>query len=520
MRKLLLVLLLLASLSYAGFYTSEGGNVTELGLNGTERTIYWAGITGWMDPLAPFNPNYPIGYQPIGVSDIDSTYANGTWYGLPMIVTRSGFKPELSDIRSPTPADISTGGMFDNFTNFYGKDFTTFVDSPLFTFVGAITDTCTLGNQIFSCPRITLVGPTPLWLLVYDNGTHQEPVFVSNVTSTAGYNGTSFDFQYMVPVLDNYFFYIYPEECNITVWIDGTQTTTYPKTGVPYEVDFLVTYNNSAIPIPHALVRVTETNGRNLLYPNLYLGRNYSGRGYMFTNPSGNAVYALSPTRYNIPDSYNYETYVEVIYPAYCRQNMSVAIYNYLEPTYRSSLVNPSYGSQVKTSVQNMNSIASTASKWISAGKARDATFTVRTDGTVVGALPTLKVGAPNIFNITILDSGNPVNGTVEAEELDGLIIYVPAQPEKELYNNTGPFPSNETFMLMPTRYNNNANLTFFMYYNNTNFANITFTIDSVLEDPQPSEMTMDDPTNALIGSALQNINQVLSNIGKSISTV
>ncbi len=129
-------------------------------------------------------------------------------------------------------------------------------------------------------------------------------------------------------------------------------------------------------------------------------------------------------------------------------------------------------------------------------------------------------MGAPNVFNVTILDSGNPVNGNITVQELNGLIIYVPAQPEKELYNNTGPLPSNETFMLMPTRYNNNANLTFLMYYNDTNFANLTFTIDSVLEDPQPSEMTMDNPTNALIGSALQNINQVLSNIGKSISTV
>ncbi len=391
MRKLLLVLLLLASLSHSEIYVSEGGNVSALSINGTERTIYWAGITGWMNAAAPFNPNYPIGYESIGVSDINSTYANGTWYGLPMIVTRLGFKPELSDIRPPTLADISTGGMFDNFTKFYGLDFLNFTDSPLFTFLGALSATCQLGNQNFSCAQITLTGPTPLWLLVYDNGTHQEPIFIANVTNTTGYNGTTFAFQYMVPVQDNYFFYIYPEECNITVFIDGTKTTTYPKTGVPYDVEFLVTYNDSLIPIPHALVRVTENNGRTLLYPNLYAGRNYSGMGYMFTNPSGNAAFALSPTRYNIPDSYDYEVYAEVIYPAYCRTNMSLTNYHYLEPTYRSSLVNPSYGSQVKTSVQNMNSIASTASKWITAGKARDATFTVRTDGTVVGFFQPLK---------------------------------------------------------------------------------------------------------------------------------
>lgn len=520
MRKLVLVLLLLASLSFADSYVSEGGNVTPIDLNGTDRTVYWAGIVGWMNASAPFDPYLPIGYEQVGVSDINRTYANGTWYGDPMIVTRLNFRPDLSDIRPPTLADISTGGMFDNFTRFSGKNFTNFADSPLFTFVGALTDICRLGSQNFSCARITLVGPTPLWLLVFDNGTHEEPIFISNVTSTTGYNGTNFDFQYMVPVLDNYFFYIYPEDCNITIWIDGVETTAYPKTGVPYAVNFLITYNGSTVPIPNAFVRVTENNGRNLLYPNLYAGRNYTGRGYMTANTNGEAVFALSPTRYNVPDSYGYTSYVEVLYPSYCRQEFTIVAYEYLDPTYRSSLVNPAYGSQVKTSVQNMNSIASTASKWISSGKARDASFTVRTDGTVVGSLPTLKVGAPNIFNITVLDSGNPVNGTMTVEETDGLIIYAPAQPEKDLLNNTGPFNSNDNFMLMPTRYNNNANLTFFMYYNNTNFANLTFTIDSVLEDPAASEMTMDESTNALIGSALQNINQVLSNIGKSISTV
>jgi hypothetical protein len=266
-------------------------------------------------------------------------------------------------------------------------------------------------------------------------------------------------------------------------------------------------------------VRVVEENGRDILSPNLYPARVFAGSGYSTADIGGNAIYALSPTRYNVPDSYNYSVYVEVISPAYCRKNLSIASYHSLTPTYRSSLVDPAYGSQVKSSVQNMNSLASTANKWIYARKMRNASVTVTTAG-AVGAMPTLKAGAPNYINITVTDAGNPVTANLTVRETDGLVIFVPAQPGKDLYNSTGPFYSNETFLLIPTRYNNNANLTIFVEYNGTSVANLTYNIDTVLADPAPSEMDMDDYTNALIGSALQNINLVLSNIGKSISTV
>ena len=149
----------------------------------------------------------------------------------------------------------------------------------------------------------------------------------------------------------------------------------------------------------------------------------------------------------------------------------------------------------------------------------RNATATVTTAG-VVSPLPTLKAGAPNWFNITILNGGVPVVGNITVREDDGQIMFVPIQPDKDLYNNSGTFESNETFILIPTHYNNNANLTFFVHYNNVNIANLTFTVDTILEPPAPTEMDMDEATNALIASALQNINQVLSNVGKSISTV
>jgi len=323
----------------------------------------------------------------------------------------------------------------------------------------------------------------------------------------------------MVPRDEEYFFYVYPDECNITIWIDGVQTNAFPSTAVPYDVEIMVVYEDSAIPINHASVYVVEENGRSLLSPVLYSNKLFSGRALSETDVTGTTVYALSPTRYNIPDSYNYSAYVEVMSPAYCRANFTITVYDSLTPTYRTSLVSPAYESQVKSSVQNMNQLATTASSWIYAGKFRNATVGVTTAG-VVTPLPTLKAGAPNIFNITVTNGGVPVLANLTVQETDGLIMFVPLQPDKLLYNDSGTFLSNETFTLIPTRYNNNANLTIFVDYGGTNIANLSFSVDSLLEPPTAAEANMDPTTNALIASALQNINQVLTNIGKSISTV
>ncbi|MCP4647656.1 MAG: hypothetical protein GY852_07970 [bacterium] len=522
MRNLILALLLATTLSFADDVGIEGGNISYTDLGGQDLTRYWSGIVGWMDPLSPADPNESISNQTVGPPDTFYTnYPNGTYYNEPMIVVsnRISTKPYLSYVFSPVAADFNSSGMFNVFSAFTGLNFSAFDDSPLRTFANPfVTAPCQVGSLTYSCAYVYLQNNSFLGVLKFDNGTHVEPIFVTNISSVLGYNNTYFDFQYMVPKEDHYLFYVYPDECEITVWIDGVPTDVFPKTAVPYDVEFLVTHENSTVPIDRANIKVVEVNGRNLLYPNLYPGRSYSGTGSMETNPAGQATYALSPTRYNVPDSYGYETYAVVTSPAYCRINLSIATYNALTPTYRTSLVNPAYESQVKSSVQNMNQLATTASSWIYAGKYRDASVNVTTAGAVTGS-PTLKAGAPNQFNITVTDAGNPVTANLTVQETDGLIVFVPLQPDKILYNDTGPFPSNETFILIPTRYNNDANLTIFVEYNG-NIANLTFTVDGLLEPPTAAEADMDAATNALIGSALQNINQVLSNIGKSISMV
>jgi len=517
-------LILLVSTVYAqANTTSEGGNITTQNITLNISTIFWAGIVGWLNGTT-VDISYPVSTQEVNESDIYTNEPNGSYaryLNATMIVTRLPFKPNFSDMLTPTAADFADGGMFENFTVFTGLNLSILVDGPRRTFCNPCNfATCYIYNNPISCPIIVLEANTTMAMLKFNNGTNDEPLFLGLIESLLGFNGTFFDFEYMVPTYEDYYFYIYKmEECNITVWVDDVQTTTFPKTAVPYKVEFLVSDNSSA-PIANATVRVVERNGRDIFQPILDAAKAMLGIGEATTNSSGRVLFALTPSRYNIPDSYGYETYVEVFADSsYCRQNLSIASYGSLSPTYRTSLIDDSYGSQVKSSVQNMNSLASTASKWITVQKMRLANINVSVNGSY-SALPTLKVGAPNYINITAFNGSDVINATATSSESNGLIIFVPLQPGKDLYNNTGSFYTNESMIAIPTRYNNNANLTIVMSFNGGEFATLVFPVDSVLETPGAGEADMDSATYNKISSALQNINMILANIGKSLSTV
>jgi len=515
---LLVTLVLVSGVSFANNFSTEGGNVTEVDSNGSMDTSKWAGIVGWMNTTAPSNVNNSISERNITNPIIYTQYPNGTYTNYTMVVTRLGFKPNITDVSSPVASDFNETGMFSTFNVFSGVNFSRITDDPLQTFCNPCSYMdCFLTTAPTPCPYITIDNDTKVGVLKFDNGTHEEPLFVTVIENQLGYNGTYFDFQYLIPALEDYFFYVYPPaECNITIWIDNVETTVFPNTGTPYGVRFLVT-DDLGVPIPDINLTVVEINGRSIIHPILSLGKSSSGLATMTTDASGEAVYALAPTRYNIPDNFGYIMYAVVEQPYYCQENFTIANYGSLTPTYRTSLINADYESQVKSSVQNMNSLTSTAGKWLNARKMRNATFNVNTTGTS-DPVPQLKAGAPNYINITVNESAVVAN--ITSQETDGFIIMVPSQPDKEIYNSSVSYNSSEALLVIPTRYNNNANLTLFLNYGGDNFINISFSVDSVLEEPGGGEADIDDVTYAQISSALQNIILVLSNIGKSISTV
>lgn len=523
-----LILLLLIYFSFAqNNYTTEGGNVTEINLNATQNSTHWAGIVGHLNG-SPVDLSSYVSKQNTPNSSVFYNQPNGSYasfFNTTMIVTRLPFKPDQSQIYSPSMSDFNETGFFSTFATFAGmSNYSLYAESPYNTFLPFLNTTCYIYETAMPCYYIVLKNNTPMGILKFDNGTSQEPLFVNTIGSLLGYNGSYFDFEYLVPVLETYYFYIYAEkECNITVWIDDAQTATFPNTGVPYKVVAQVRDKTGGI-VQNITLRAVEENGRNIFYPVIEMARKFFGIGMAKTNGTGMATFVLTPTRYNIPDAYGYAIYLEVDDAGfYCRRNLSIANYGGLVPTYRTALVNDNYASQVKASTQNMGALANTASKWIMAKKIREKNITVYTNGTVEHNLSVLlKAGAPNIINITVNDSGsgNIVNATLDFSENNGLIIFAPLQPDKEAYTNKKTFYSNETIIIIPTRYNNNANITVLVSYSGSPVATLVLDVNSTLGEPAASEKDMSDDIYAILAPSLQNINSVLANIGKSLSTV
>jgi hypothetical protein len=507
--------------------TTEGGNISAANVSSVEDTHYWSAIVGNLNS-SPVHINTYISVQDTPNRTVFENSPNGSYirfYNATLLLTRLNQKPELESIYSPSPSDFNSSGMFSTFGVFSLSNYTLNLENPYVTFKGA-TDlmVCYIYDLPFVCPYVTLAPDIKMGVLLYNNGTIIEPLFIESIISQTGYNGSLFDFEYMVPALERYYFYIMkPQICNMTVYIDGVQTTTFPKTGVPYDVEVLVRDNTTLEPLPDVRVDSVEENGRNLLYPLIDLGRRALGEGYTQTDSGGIATFALSPTRYNIPDAYNYIGYIMVNHDGFiCRQNLTIANYGSLSPTYRSSLVDGNYASQVKSSTQNTNALASTASRWVSQGKMRVINVVAYTNGTY-DPLPTLKAGAPNLMNITVYNSTDMSVVTVNASVLEknGQIIFVPQQPPaNKTYENAESFDTDQTAVLIPTRYNNQANLTI-MYGNGViPFGVLSFPVDTVLENPAAGDADMDPALQSEMSSALQNINSILANIVKSLSTV
>ncbi len=311
------------------------------------------------------------------------------------------------------------------------------------------------------------------------------------------------------------------QACNISVQVDGVTTTTFPDSAVPYAVSVVVTDNLSS-PLAGMSVSAGEENGRAIFYPVINPFEQFFGAAYATTNSSGGAEFAAAPTRYNIPDGYGYVPYIEANGSGYlCIQNLSIASYGSLVPTYRSSLVNSAYGSEVKASIQNMNALASTATKWIGAKKMREADVTLYTNGTYL-PLPMLQSGAPNRINISVYDNNtiSLVIANATMTEQNGQVVFVPQQPGKDSYGSSKLFQTNETQLVIPTMYNNPATVSINVSYGNATIAILNFSVNGTLGAPSAGEATMDDASYSQISSGMQNIISVLVNIGKSMSTV
>ncbi len=218
--------------------TTEGGNITAAELNLTAPTTLWAGIVGWLNG-SPIDYFSFVSTQPVNQSDIYTNEPNGSYvllYNYSMIVTRLPFMPNVSTFTTPVAADFEDGGMFENFTVFAPVNSSLLIDGPDRTFCEPACNYTTFDFYTlpYTAAYITLRQNTIMGVLKFSNGTHEEPLFVCSIDSLIGYDGTFFDFEYMVPTHEDYYFYIYAAGLPPYVEIITPEPITYDTGTIPF----------------------------------------------------------------------------------------------------------------------------------------------------------------------------------------------------------------------------------------------------------------------------------------------
>ena len=226
----LILLLAMPFISAQNVDVTEGGNITKTNVNGTVRTLFWSGIVGWMNGTPLSNYSNLVSIQSTPNATVYLNLPNGTYADLEnvtLVLTRLPCAIYPSQLYTPIPADFAEGGMFSNFTAFAGLNYNSTVEDPYDTFAPFPMAMCHVLNVSIACPYVTLNPNTRMGLLKFDNGTHVEPIFVGVIHNQLGYNGSNFDFEFMVPYKETYNFCIFRADMPPYVTIITPQPITY-----------------------------------------------------------------------------------------------------------------------------------------------------------------------------------------------------------------------------------------------------------------------------------------------------
>jgi hypothetical protein len=208
------LLLIIASLAAAaaGNITTEGGNITAANITSPEPASLWAAIVGTLNNTNITDYSVFISSQAVQNASVYYNEPNGTYATLEngtLILTRLGTKPDTANLTTPALADFMPGGMFSNFTMFASLNYSLTPENPHTTFSPFPLAICVLDTAAIPCPYITTNPNKRMGLLKFDNGTTIEPVFVEMIRNDPGFNGSNFDFQFIVPANETYYFYTY-----------------------------------------------------------------------------------------------------------------------------------------------------------------------------------------------------------------------------------------------------------------------------------------------------------------------
>ncbi len=304
----------LLGLVIAGSIGLEAGTVVQAVLSTTSVSSNWAGVSGEVTEVQE-QTAMPVDFFFVDDSRTGSVHTvdldgkvDGSHFFAALPFHTDNFEREK--LESISLSDLEAGGLFsqEDFPIFYpnASSYDSVNDNPENTFEE--TETIRVLNRELEAAKTEFNGGLEYYLLAYDTGDGTQPLFINHIDEYGEcYDGNECNYQFMLPQIDDdYSFYQLSENnpVDVTVLIDGEETTSFPFTGRPYNLTVQTVAIFQDFEPAETEIRVTETEGNNIFTP--AISGDYSSDAQTITETDeGEASLMYSPTEYNSPENYN-----------------------------------------------------------------------------------------------------------------------------------------------------------------------------------------------------------------------
>lgn len=485
-----------------GILTSSGHTYYAI-VKGNQFTSRWEGLMGSLTGVSGEESA-----EPVGVITMNSpgsviftlldgrNFLDGSHY---LMAFSENVTFNLTKLENITESDLEENGIF-NATNFpiFHPNYYENSDNPKNTFCCSNV-TIFIGGQPFTAFGVQLYQNVSFYLLKYKlNSTTTLPIFFTPLEKYECYNGTTCNFEMILPVDKTYYLYIITKEIPIKfdVWIDGVKTTHFSKTALAYNVTLRATELYTGFPASNETVAIMEENGNNIFIPKPLSGLIGRGVSLAKTDSDGYAEFIIAPTEYPTSSEYSISVGVRSKGEILKKANLTVDDSGSIEkqskyPTQSTSLLD-----NIKVAINSMNPIINSLYKWANVQKKAwkyeitfytDGTYTIKnmTDGLYYSSA-TLKTGAPNYLRIYIKEPGGGSSYAYgKLSESGGYLLFNPTLNASEITPKTRvdelfEIKDGDEVIITPTSYGDAHSTVYIKFYDvvGHELGNITFNID------------------------------------------
>lgn len=378
----------------------------------------------------------------------------------------------LMNVKNVTSNDLEANQLFNvsDFPQFYSTNYDDISDNPKKTFCCNI-ENVSLGGINHTGFSLVLNNNVKYYVLKYSDGNVTTPLFLSTFENAICYNSTNCVSEFLIPKSPkDYNFYLLGkyESYDYDIWIDGVETSTFSQTALPYNLTVLVKNIYSGLPVPNVPLLVGEDAGQNLFIP--YTLSGYVSEAYAVgqTDTNGYETFLVAPTVY--PSITNYDIYLAVLRDEFkiSKESLNVNSKDALI-TQKKSFSPSRLLDNAVASVNAMNQINSFLYTWSSqrvealkfkidynVGAGTFTTYDLQ-NSLITPHSITAKTGAPNVFTITVSNTGaqSPTSFTAKVKESNGYLIMNPYTDNSPLTQtqrtHLQEVNMNQEFIITPT---------------------------------------------------------------------